>query len=90
MHDWWTLAVITAYNIGDAYRDASLYKPFAVRGCFPEWTPFQWRWHVVKWATTYPVQLTLLFNGGYRWPEIALIATAMFFIWRGVYNLTLK
>lgn len=87
MQSYLTVIVIGLYNIGDAYCDARFpywRPPIKAKS----WTREQWTWHAMKWATTYPIQLWLVYLTGFNLLQIAITALVMLIVWRAVYALS--
>lgn len=92
--------VLLLYNVGDAVRDAMMFNAISVSGLwrlelpsflrFPRWTKKQWHWHIVKWLSVYPLQLLFLFNAGFGFREIVVLAFAMLVAWQITYRMVLK
>lgn len=91
------ILVLLLYNVGDAARDAMLFRAIRVSSSiyleiprFPRWTKKQWLWHIVKWVSIYPLQLLFLINAGFGFREIVALALMMLVTWQTVYRLVLK
>lgn len=91
------IVLLLIYNAGDAARDALMFRAITVSSasyleisCFPRWTKTQWLWHIIKWCSTYPLQLFVLIDAGFGFREIVVLALVMLATWQFTYRLILK